>query len=239
MVPRILYEDNHLLVAVKPPGVLSQAGDLALPDMLTLLKEYLKATYAKPGNVFLGLVHRLDTNVGGVMVFAKTSKAASRLSASIRERVFAKRYVAIVDRILPIGEVNTLEDVILKDETNRSGEIVEDAALGKVAKLTYRVWANNPASGQSLLDVDLESGRFHQIRLQLSSRGMPLCNDRKYGDAQKGLDRQIGLWAYSLSFPHPTTQAFLNFQSIPEGSLFQAFQKDLQSHIETPIPFAK
>ncbi|MCK7487228.1 MAG: pseudouridine synthase [Bacillus subtilis] len=86
MVPRILYEDNHLLVAVKPPGVLSQAGDLALSDMLTLLKDDLKHRHNKPGNVFLGLVHRLDTNVGGVMVFAKTSKAASRLSASIRER---------------------------------------------------------------------------------------------------------------------------------------------------------
>jgi 23S rRNA pseudouridine1911/1915/1917 synthase len=239
MVPRILYEDNHLLVAIKPPGVLSQAGELALPDMLTLLKEYLKVTYAKPGNVFLGLVHRLDTNVGGVMVFAKTSKAASRLSASIRERAFAKRYVAIVDRCLPVGEVNTLEDVMGKDETNRSGEIVEDAESGKLAKLTYRVWANHPTTGQSLLDVDLESGRFHQIRLQLASRGMALSNDRKYGDAQKGLDRQIGLWAYSLAFPHPTTQALLCFQSFPEGALFHPFQKDLQTHIDSAIPYEK
>jgi len=212
MVPRILYEDNHLLVAVKPPGVLSQAGDLALPDMLTLLKDDLKQRHNKPGNVFLGLVHRLDTNVGGVMVFAKTSKAASRLSASIRERLFEKRYVAIVDRVLPIGETRTIEDVLLKDSLTRSGEVAVEEAEGKTAKLTYRVLAVQPIAGQSLLDIELMSGRFHQIRLQLSSRNMALANDRKYGDAAQGSNRQIGLWAYSLAFPNPITQERMMFR---------------------------
>jgi len=220
--PEILFEDNHLLVAVKPPGVLSQAGELELPDMLTLLKADLKERHQKPGNVFLGLVHRLDVNVGGVMVFAKTSKAAARLSEQIREGRFEKRYLALVQGICEPGSEGRLEDRLSKDR--RDDAIVSFAAAdGKEASLTYKVLDALADRTLSLLDVELETGRFHQIRMQFASRGMPLYNDAKYGRLEQDGDRQIGLWAYRLRFLHPITQAPVEFRSAPEGTMFHPF----------------
>lgn len=226
LIPLILYEDNHLLVAVKPPGVLSQAGELELPDMLTLLKADLKVRHAKPGNVFLGLVHRLDVNVGGVMVFAKTSKAASRLSEQIRERVFEKRYVAVVQGLLEPHASGRLDDRVVKDKRSGTSKNTDDQS-GKAASLTYRVLAVSTERMQSLLDVVLETGRFHQIRMQFASRGNPLVGDAKYGGSQPSTTRQIGLWAYRLGFMHPISNEPMSFVSFPEGEMFVPFRESL------------
>jgi len=228
----ILYEDNHLIVCVKPPGVLSQPGSKNLPDMLTLLKAYLKEKYVKPGNVFLGLVHRLDLNVGGVMVFARTSKAASRLSDSIREHAFQKTYIAIVEGGgFANNEQGTYLDQLEKEPNDRIAEI---DSSGKQAELHYRAlasgsWKKIPVT---FMEIQLVTGRFHQIRVQFASRGHPLLNDRKYGAKSLSKSNEIGLWAYRLSFPHPVTQETLVFFAPPEGELFGPFQ----SHFSALLP---
>jgi len=216
--PEILFEDNHLLVAVKPPGVLSQPGNKKLPDMLTVLKEYLKEKYDKPGNVFLGLVHRLDLNVGGVMVFARTSKAASRLFEEIKDKRFEKHYLAVVEGDLKMGSQAALEDNLVKDEKERVAHV---AKSGQFSRLVYTVIVNR--GGKSLLEIRLESGRFHQIRAQLASRGYPITGDAKYG--AKGLlpDNRIALWAYYLAFEHPITKEKMVFRTYPSDGGFQRF----------------
>lgn len=222
---KILFEDNHVIVCIKPPGVLSQADGLDRQDMLTVLKEYLKEKYNKPGNVYLGLVHRLDFNVGGVMVFAKTSKAASRLSESMRIHDFTKEYYAVLETDLPIGSKDILVDYIAKDE-NEKMAFISDESNGKLSKLAYetvdKVLYNNKVL--TLVKVTLMSGRFHQIRLQFSSRKMPLYGDTKYGHRTREKDRELGLFAYQLSFPHPITQEVLTYKTIPDTPLFQLFK---------------
>lgn len=220
----ILYEDNHVLVCVKPPGVLSQADGLDRQDMLTLIKEYLKNKYQKPGNVYLGLVHRLDFNVGGVMVFAKTSKAASRLSESMRIHDFTKEYFAVIEANLPIGSKGELIDYIAKDEVEKIAYITNESS-GKLSKLEYEVIDKKTINNKefSLVKVLLISGRFHQIRLQFSSRNMPLYGDTKYGHRTREKDRELGLFAYQLSFPHPITQELMIYKVIPNTLLFKMF----------------
>lgn len=221
----VLFEDNHVIVCVKPPGVLSQADGLERQDMLTLIKEYLKVKYNKPGNVYLGLVHRLDFNVGGVMVFAKTSKAASRLSESMRIHDFTKEYYAVLEADLPIGKTDVLVDYIAKDESEKIAYI-SDETNGKLSKLDYEVIDKVTLNTKvlSLVKVILISGRFHQIRLQFSSRNMPLYGDTKYGHRSREKERELGLYAYQLSFPHPITKEELTYQSTPNTSLFQLFK---------------
>ena len=200
---KILYEDNHLLVVEKPINMPTQEDESKDIDLLSELKKYIKEKYNKPGNVYLGLVHRLDRPVGGVMVFAKTSKAASRLSEQIRNHNLDKKYYAIViDKL----EGGILKDKLLKDhKTNMT--VVSDK--GKEAILSYEVvdFKNN----LSLVDIKLETGRSHQIRVQFSSRNHPLYGDQRYNhNAVKG--EQIALFAYNLSFEHPITKEKMNFK---------------------------
>lgn len=221
---KILFEDNHLFVCLKPAGILSQSDGKELPDMLTLIKAFLKEKYAKPGNVFCGLVHRLDLNVGGVMVFAKTSKAARRLSESIREHDFSKKYYAVVNGILPAGEIKTLTDFLAKDEENKTGYIAT-AETGKEAKLAYTVletirYFDEPLT---LVRVELYSGRFHQIRVQFSHRGHPLFGDQKYGKNLAKHQEGLGLFAYELAFEHPISQEELSFSQLPDAGIFSHF----------------
>jgi 23S rRNA pseudouridine1911/1915/1917 synthase len=221
---KILFEDNHLFVCFKPAGVLSQADGKALPDMLTVIKDYLKDKYQKPGNVYLGLVHRLDLNVGGVMVFAKTSKAAARLSESIREHEFSKRYYAIINGRLPVGETKTLTDYLAKDDESRTGFVVEEKT-GKEAKLAYTV-LETLEEGRlplSLVKIELFSGRFHQIRVQMSHAGYPLFGDQKYGEKTAKDQDMLGLFAYELDFVHPITKDELRFSAVPETGIFAKF----------------
>ncbi|MBQ3469056.1 MAG: RNA pseudouridine synthase [Bacilli bacterium] len=209
----VLYEDNHVIVVEKPVNVLSQADSTKDIDMLTLVKEYIKEKYHKPGNVYLGLVHRLDRPVGGIMVFARTSKAASRLSEQVRTSKIEKVYLAIVKGILKEKE-GTFKDKIKKLE-NGNSIIAED---GKEAILNYQVLSEK--EGLSLVKVKLITGRHHQIRVQFSSRGYPLCGDQRYGDEDK---TQIALYAYELSFYHPTTKEKLTFTLLPKGNWWTEF----------------
>ena len=207
----ILYEDNHLLVAEKKVGVLSQSDGSSTPDMLTILKKYLKDKYNKPGNVYLGLVHRLDKNVGGVMVFAKTSKAARRLSEQIRNREFKKTYLAICKGV--INSDGRYQDY-LKREEYRS--VVSNSKDGKIAILSYEVI--KVKNNNTLLKINLETGRHHQIRVQFSYHNHPLLGDEKYGSKGK---YPLALYAYKLEFYHPTTKEMLSFTSIPKEGYFK------------------
>lgn len=202
----ILYEDNHLLVVIKPEGVLSQADETNEIDMLTLLKEYLKETYQKPGNVYLGLVHRLDRRVSGVMVFAKTSKAASRLSLDIRNHNFNKIYYAIASGL--ITGSGTLNNKLEKVNT-----VSKETKDGKESSLDYQVIDNFKLDKNnfSLLEVTLHTGRFNQIRTQFSLINRPLINDFKYGYTGTNYNDHIGLFCVKLSFSHPVTKELMTF----------------------------
>lgn len=208
----ILYEDNHLLVVVKPPNLLSQGDHTGDEDLLSLLKEYIRETYNKPGNVYLGLVHRLDRPVGGVMVFAKTSKAASRLSEQIRKGEFRRSYLAIVQGH-PKPLQGTLRNFLLKDErTNLVTVVKPTTPKSQEAILDYKVVDMN--SSHSLVGVELRTGRSHQIRVQLADKGHPLVGDQRYGP-RSNERRQIALWAEKIAFRHPTTKERLEFSQQP------------------------
>ena len=210
----ILYEDNHIIVVVKPHNVPSQEDKTGDEDMLTIIKKYLKEKYNKPGNVYLGLVHRLDRPVGGVMVFAKTSKAAARLSEQVRNKVFKKEYLAIVDGKLEKKQ-GTLEDYLLKNEkTNTINVVKEGTKNSKYAKLDYEVLKYNEEINLSLLKILLHTGRHHQIRVQLSNFGHSICGDQKYGTRGRG--KQISLWAHKLTLEHPITKEKMTFKGLPE-----------------------
>lgn len=207
-VVKILYEDNHLLVAVKEPYILSQSDGSKTPDMLTILKQYLKEKYHKPGNVYLGLVHRLDKEVGGVMVFAKTSKAASRLSEQIRLHKTEKYYLAVVN-----GKVEsaTYKDKILREEYQSKID-----KTGKEAVLSFETL--KVINNTSLVKINLLTGRHHQIRVQFSSRGHSLLGDSRYGKKGK---YPLALYAYHLAFYHPVTKEKLIFENLPTEGYFQ------------------
>lgn len=205
----ILYEDNHVLCVVKPANLPVQADNTKDEDLLTLVKQYLKEKYNKPGNVYLGLVHRLDRPVGGAMILAKTSKAASRLSESIRVRDIDKVYYAILDGV-PKKQSDTLVDYLTKD-TKTNMVSVTNAKVGKKSILHYQVLATK--NGHTLVEIHLETGRPHQIRVQFASRNLPLVGDQRYNKSAKKV--QIALWAVSLTFPHPTTKDKITIHSDP------------------------
>ena len=210
---KIIFEDNHIIVVEKPVNIPSQADKTGDIDMLTIIKEYLKEKYNKPGNVYLGLVHRLDRPVGGVMVFAKTSKAASRLSNQVREKQFEKTYLAIVNGKME-QETGILKDYMYKDERNNMSKVVpEGTKNSKSAVLDYEVLKYSKELNLSVLKINLHTGRHHQIRVQLSSRNHSIYGDQKYGG--RGHGKQIALWAYELKFYHPITNEKLVFESIP------------------------
>lgn len=211
---KILFEDNHIIVVEKNPNIPSQADKTNDEDMLTLVKQYIKEKYQKTGNVYLGLVHRLDRPVGGVMVFAKTSKSASRLSNQVREKIFKKKYLAVVDGKLE-KEAGTLQDYLYKDERNNKSKVVnKDKKNAKLASLDYQVLKYDAVKDLTLLEVNLHTGRHHQIRVQLANFGHSIFGDQKYGTRGKG--KQIALWAYELTIQHPVTKKELIFQDFPE-----------------------
>ncbi|MEF2964245.1 RluA family pseudouridine synthase [Paenibacillus sp. M1] len=211
----ILYEDNHLLGIEKPVNVPTQEDASGDPDLLSLLKEDIKIRYQKPGNVYLGLVHRLDRPVGGAMIFAKTSKAASRLSDAVRTRRFEKSYVAIV-RGKPPAQRGRLTDTLLKDErTNTVAVVPKGTPGGKDAVLDYRVLGTSAEEGLSLVQIKLHTGRSHQIRVQLSSLGCPLYGDQKYGAGVNKPGEQIALWSLYVGFPHPVSKEPVDLVSFP------------------------
>lgn len=200
----VLYEDNHVIVVYKPENILSQSDVTGDVDMLTMVKDYIKEKYNKPGNVYVGLVHRLDRPTSGIMVFARTSKAAARLSKQIQGSDFEKEYTAVVRGTLPKKQ-GIFEDYLEKKD---AFSVVSNEKNGKYAKLTYRVIDENLEERLSLIKIKLETGRHHQIRVQFSSRGFFLYGDQRYGVQDK---KQLCLVASSLSFLHPTTKEVMKF----------------------------
>lgn len=213
----VIYEDNHLLVVEKPINIPTQEDDSKDIDFLTMLKDYIKVKYDKPGNVFLGLVHRLDRPVGGIMVFAKTSKCASRLSEQIRTNKFNKIYNCVC-----LGNINNegrLEDYLLKDTKKN---IVRVDKNGKQAILYYKKLAFK--NNLNLVEVRLETGRSHQIRVQMSHNGNPLYGDQKY-NKKASAGEQIALFAKKLEFYHPITNEKLSFEiDLPDRVPFSYFK---------------
>lgn len=211
---KVLYEDNHIIVVEKPVNIPSQGDKTEDLDMLTIIKEYLRVKYNKPGNVYLGLIHRLDRPVGGVMVFAKTSKAASRLSEQVREKIFKKRYLVIVDGKLE-KEKGIFQDYLLKNERANISKVVKEGTKNsKFAELDYEVLKYDKENNISLVKVNLHTGRHHQIRVQFASRNHAIYGDQKYGS--RGQRQQICLWAYSLTIKHPISKDEMNFICLPE-----------------------
>ena len=210
----ILFEDNHIIVVQKIPNIPSQGDKTGDIDMLSLIKDYIKDKYNKPGNVYLGLVHRLDRPVGGVMVFAKTSKSAARLSEQVRNKELKKEYLIIADGKFK-NQKGHLENYLLKNERKNFSKVVEENVKNaKLAILDYEVIKYNEDIDLSVIKVNLKTGRHHQIRVQFANIGHSIYGDQKYGIRGKG--KQIALWAYYLSFIHPITKARLEFFSEPE-----------------------
>ena len=206
----ILFEDNHLLVINKPEGILSQEDHTGRPDLLTLCKTYIRNTHNKSGNVFLGLLHRLDEPVSGVMVLAKTSKSASRISEQIRKRSVRKRYRAVVSGSPPPNGV--LEHYLEKDSDENIVKVTDRATkTSKLAKLSFQTLSKS--NGLSLVDIMLETGRPHQIRVQFSDIDAPIWGDRRYGNGRQ--NESIALHAYSFRLQHPTSDERMRFKADP------------------------
>lgn len=216
----IIYEDNHLLVVEKPINVPVQEDSSKDLDFLTMLKTYLKEKYNKPGNVYLGLVHRLDRPVGGIMVFAKTSKSASRLSEQMRTNKINKKYYAVLcGNITP--NKGKLVDKLLKDSDKNITTVNEK---GKEAILEYECLMTK--DNYSLVSINLITGRSHQIRVQFSSRNFPLYGDVKYNNKAK-VGQQIALFSYYITFEHPVTKEIMKFElGIPSVKPFNLFKRD-------------
>ena len=215
----VIYEDNHLLVVEKPINIPTQEDNTKDKDLLTILKKYIKEKYNKPGNVYLGLVHRLDRPVGGIMVFARTSKAASRLSEQVRNKTFKKTYNAVV--IGDIENTGKLKDNLLKDEKRN---IVKVDKNGKEAILNFKKL--NYKNNMSLVEINLETGRSHQIRVQMANHGYPLFGDQKYNKTAK-VGEQIALFAKKIEFIHPSTNELLTFElDLPNRYPFTILDKE-------------
>jgi 23S rRNA pseudouridine1911/1915/1917 synthase len=203
----VFYEDNHLLVVYKPSGLLIQGdctGDVCL---LELARQYIKIRYEKPGNVFLALVHRLDRPVAGVVVFARTSKAASRLGRQFRTGLVEKQYLAVVHGVVPGRGGDLVNNMERKGPTSRI--VSATTAKSQEARLSYRVLGT--AENKTFLEIDLDTGRHHQIRVQLAHLGFPVMGDLRYGAADPMPQKQLALFAHKLAFDHPTQKQRMTF----------------------------
>lgn len=233
--PIILFEDNQIVVALKAPNQLTQSDNTGDPDLLSSIKEYIKEKYGKPGEAFIGLVHRMDRPVSGLLVFARTSKAAARLSEQVRTHTLQREYVCVCEGETP--DRFTLTDYLLKDEENNMVRVVPDylKAQGKLAILHGKTLAVR--DGKSLVAIRLETGRAHQIRVQLQNSGHPLLGDNRYGNGKPG--QQIALYGMRLTLIHPTQKdkrVFLAPQ--PENPFFKPFQREMKG-LETMWPVVK
>lgn len=220
---QIVYEDNHLIIINKLPSQIVQGdktGDLCMAD---LIKDYLKQKYDKPGNVFCGVVHRLDRPVSGLVIFAKTSKALSRLNEQIKRHEIRKTYWAVVKNAPPAPEA-TLTDYLLRNEKQNKSYVVKAGTSGaKEAILHYRTLAQS-SGGYYLLEVDLQTGRHHQIRAQLAGMGCPIKGDLKYGFSRSNPDASISLHARRLEFVHPVRKEPMSFVAdVRQGPIFEVF----------------
>ncbi len=228
--PKIVFEDNHIIVVIKPHNISVQADDSHDLDMLTLIKDYIKIRDNKAGNVFLGLVHRLDRPTGGVMVFAKTSKAAKRLCDQLKNKELTKHYLCVVNGRPQIVS-NRLITYLKKDSKTNTVKIAPKLEEGaKEAILEYNVIET--MDKLSLIEINLITGRSHQIRVQMAKQlNVPIYGDFKYGDKDHG--GNLALWAYELDFKHPITKQDMKFKVAPdyENLAFQKFENTISSLI--------
>jgi 23S rRNA pseudouridine1911/1915/1917 synthase len=210
---RVIFEDNQILVIEKPVNIPVQRDISEDDDVLTILKQYIKEKYNKPGNVYLGLVHRLDRPTGVIMVFARTSKAAGRLSSQIREGSFRKSYFAVTHGRLGKPE-NRLKHYLLKNSsTNTVRVVVKGTPDSQEAELEYT--EVRYSGGLSLMSINLITGRSHQIRVQFSVTGHPLWGDQKYGPRLNKPGQQLALWSTEIEFFHPVSGEKINFRCNP------------------------
>ena len=222
----IIYEDNHLLVVVKPNNILTQGDNTGDVSLLDMAKQYVKERYKKPGAVYMGLVHRLDRPVGGLIVFAKTSKAASRLSEQLRTHAMGREYLAVVcGSDLPAS--GTLENYVSPNEKGFMQVTSHCSNGAQLAKLHYEILAHN--GDTSLVHITLQTGRKHQIRVQFSHYGYPLLYDMRYGNGVKG--KNIALWGAILRLTHPITKEPMIFTSSPETEAFEPYQNTISSFL--------
>lgn len=223
----VVYEDNHIIVVVKPQNIPTQEDESKDKDMLTIVKEYIKEKYNKPGNVYVGLVHRLDRPTGGVMVFAKTSKAASRLTQEMHQGDFHKRYLTVVNS-KPKEKMGKLINFLKKNPRTNTVQIVPEFETGaKRAELEYKVLEEKEKV--SLLEVNLLTGRSHQIRVQMKNIGCPVYGDVKYGGDILAKGHNLALWAYEIKLIHPTTKENMTFRVYPPDDItpWKVFNLDL------------
>ncbi|MBL7925903.1 MAG: RluA family pseudouridine synthase [Bacteroidia bacterium] len=223
----VIYEDNHLIAVNKKSGQLVQSDatqDFTLPD---LLKHYIKKKYNKPGEVFCGVIHRLDRPVSGVVLFARTSKALERMSAQFKARSIKKTYWAIVKQ-QPVVYEARLENYLIKDTAKNKSRVTYQVTGATWATLDYKLIAQSDR--YYLLQVNPITGRHHQIRVQLSSKGMPIKGDLKYGFDRSNDDGSISLHARMLEFTHPVKQETVRIVAqVPPDALWQFFQTQIES----------
>lgn len=225
---QILFEDNHLIIVSKSPGELVQKDKTGDTCLIDLVKDYLKKKYNKPGDVYLGVVHRLDRPTSGIVVFARTSKAAARLSSMFQNREIDKRYWAIVNT-KPEKTKQKLVHHLQKNERNNKAMVSTQAKEGfKEARLSYEVIASS--DHYFLLEIELETGRHHQIRAQLSAIGSPIKGDLKYGAQRSNPDQSISLHARKISFKHPVKEETIEITApVPTENLWTFFESSLKN----------
>ena len=223
----VLYEDNHVIIVSKRAGEIVQGDKTGDTPLSQVVADYLKEKYSKPGNVFVGVTHRLDRPVSGIVVFAKTSKALSRMNDMFRDGRVEKKYLAIVKN-KPAHEEEKLSGWIVRNEKQNRSYIHDREVPGsKHAVLSYKLLASSERYW--LLEVELKTGRHHQIRCQLAGIGCPIKGDLKYGADRSNPDGSISLHAYSISFEHPVSHSIINVKApLPEDALWQAFSRQIE-----------
>ena len=227
MALNIAYEDNHIIVVVKPQNIPTQEDESKDKDLLTMVKEYIKEKENKPGNVYVGLIHRLDRPTGGVMVFAKTSKAASRLSEQMKNGEFHKTYLAVING-KPREKRAKLVNYLLKNARTNTVQVVPELTTNaKRAELEYEIL--EARDKVSLAKINLQTGRSHQIRVQMKNIGCPVYGDVKYGGDILAKGHNLALWAYELRFIHPTTKENMTFKVYPPEDMvpWKVFNLDI------------
>lgn len=221
----VVYEDNHIIVVNKAPGEIVQGDKTGDNPLVDIVREYIKEKYHKPGNVFCGVVHRLDRPVGGLVVFAKTSKALTRLNEMFREGRVKKTYWAITRNKPEPAEGRLTHFITTVEKTNKSTAHNQPKPNAKEARLSYRLLGQSDR--YNLIEVKLETGRKHQIRVQLSAIGCPIRGDLKYGDKRNNPDGSISLIARSIEFEHPVSHQLISLTApVPAGdTLWEAMEK--------------
>lgn len=213
----VIYEDNHILVVVKPQNIPSQEDESLDENMVSLVQKYLKEKYQKPGNVYVGLVHRLDRPTGGVMVFAKTGKASARLTEQIKSQEMKKTYLAVVNGVVKEDSKELVNYLKKNNRTNTVQVVPELTTDAKKAVLTYQVLERKEKV--TLVAVRLKTGRSHQIRVQMKHIGHPIFGDVRYGGDILSKGHNLALWAYKLEFKHPITKEQMTFTVYPPSDI--------------------